>query len=560
MTAEERLASHRAMVVTWTVSILWVAVPIIPLIDWLNGADWLFPTLVSGGIAALATWLSRQPALAASARMVSAVGLVVIISLIVAALAGNPLQVDVHMAYFAAMALIGATFDWRVIGAATAATAVHHLALNFLLPDLIYPGGGNFPRVLLHAVILLVESGTLMWVAVRVSGMFAEIVRSTEAAQEEQRRATSADAQAKSLAAEGEAERRRNEADREAAARLQAGVVADLATALERLASGELTFRLDGEFPEAYAKLRDDFNGAIAQLQDAMREVSGASGDIRSNAQEITQATGDLATRIEVQASNLEETNASLSEIADAVGKTASGSRHAFDVANKAKSGAEASGKIVRNAVEAMRQIETSSHDINKIIGVIDEIAFQTNLLALNAGVEAARAGEAGKGFAVVAQEVRGLAQRSAEAAKEIKELINASGDHVETGVRLVDQAGAALERILTEVDSINGIVAEISRAAGEQASGITEIKRAVGEMDKMTQQNAGMVEETTAASRLLLDSAHQLDGLMGRFKTGGGEPKLKVVARGPATAPKASRARTALKPVPAAAADWEEF
>jgi methyl-accepting chemotaxis protein len=244
------------------------------------------------------------------------------------------------------------------------------------------------------------------------------------------------------------------------------------------------------------------------------------------------------------------------------VRKTAAGANHARQVVSTAKTEAEQSGIVVRDAVAAMSEIEKSSSEISQIIGVIDEIAFQTNLLALNAGVEAARAGEAGRGFAVVASEVRALAQRSAEAAKEIKGLIQASTRQVSAGVDLVGQAGKALDRIAVQVTELNGVVAEIAASAQEQSTALAEVNTAVNQMDQVTQQNAAMVEETTAASHSLAQEAERLSSLVGQFKTG--QEAARRADRPPtrrAAAMPATRGNTALahrsEPV---VESWEEF
>ena len=315
-----------------------------------------------------------------------------------------------------------------------------------------------------------------------------------------------------------EGERRAKEAAAAEAAREQALVVSNLAGGLERLAQGDLTFRITAEFPGEYAKLRTDFNGAISQLEDTLRVISHATGGIQSGSNEISSAADDLSRRTEQQAAALEQTAAALDEITATVKTTADGSNHAREVVTNTKTDATHSGEVVRGAVSAMNQIETSSKEISQIIGVIDEIAFQTNLLALNAGVEAARAGEAGRGFAVVASEVRALAQRSAEAAKEIKKLITASSGQVDQGVKLVGEAGKALERIVTQINEINQVVGEIAASAQEQADGLGQVNTAINQMDQVTQQNAAMVEESTAASHSLLQEANELARLLGRF------------------------------------------
>jgi methyl-accepting chemotaxis protein len=232
-------------------------------------------------------------------------------------------------------------------------------------------------------------------------------------------------------------------------------------------------------------------------------------------------SSNDLSKRTEQQAASLEETAAALDQITATVKKTAEGATYARNVVAAAKTDAENSGQVVGQAVTAMGEIEQSSHQISSIIGVIDEIAFQTNLLALNAGVEAARAGDAGRGFAVVASEVRALAQRSAEAAKEIKALISASSTQVAAGVSLVGETGKALQRIVSQIAEINGVMIDIAASAQEQATGLNEVNAAVNQMDQVTQQNAAMVEESTAAGFALASEAEELSRMMSQFKVG---------------------------------------
>ncbi|WP_374469412.1 methyl-accepting chemotaxis protein [Phenylobacterium sp.] len=370
-----------------------------------------------------------------------------------------------------------------------------------------------------------------------------------------------------------EEERRRQEAAKAEAARQQQMVVDGIATGLEKLAAGDLLFRLNQPFAEEYEKLRADFNGAMDQLQETMKVVSANVRGMRSGTDEISQAADDLSKRTEQQAASLEETAAALDEITATVRKTAEGANHARDVVNTAKSDAERSGEVVRQAVEAMSGIEKSSAQIGQIIGVIDEIAFQTNLLALNAGVEAARAGDAGKGFAVVASEVRALAQRSADAAKEIKTLISTSTEQVGQGVSLVGETGQALERIVAQVADITTVVTEIAASAQEQATGLHQVNTAVNQMDQVTQQNAAMVEQSTAASHSLAQDAEALSQLISRFKVGeaavaAGQPARRQATPAPRTATALKTVSThgggggALrKPEPTADADnWEEF
>jgi len=281
-------------------------------------------------------------------------------------------------------------------------------------------------------------------------------------------------------------------------------IVDRLRAALAKLSDGDLTAALDDGFDGEYAQLREDFNAAIQTLGDAISTVIDTSVTIKGEAHEISNAADDLARRTEQQAATLEQTAAALDQLTSSVGSAATSANEANRIVSAARGEAEESGKIVREAVSAMHEIDASSAQVTQIISVIEEIAFQTNLLALNAGVEAARAGEAGRGFAVVASEVRALARRSSDAAKEITGLVQGSTHQVKRGVTLVEKAGEALTRIVGSVQDIDGRVSDIAQSAQEQSSGLSEINIAVNQLDQVTQQNAAMFEEMSAASQSL--------------------------------------------------------
>lgn len=336
--------------------------------------------------------------------------------------------------------------------------------------------------------------------------------------------------------------------------------VNDVGSALSRLAENDLAQRISGPFSPEFEKLRTDFNAALQRLQQTMRDITQGTLAIQSGAGEVATAAEDLARRTEQQAASLEETAAAVEEITSTVKKAAEGASHAQRIASSADDGARAASKVVNGAVETMGAIATSAQQISQITGVIDEIAFQTNLLALNAGVEAARAGEAGRGFAVVAQEVRALAQRSAEAAKEIKSLIATSSELVESGVQRVGETGQSLERIVSQVSEIANLVTEIAAGASQQSTALSEVNEAVAGMDRMTQQNAAMVEQSTAAAHSLSSEATRVAEVVGQFQIG---ETPRASARPQARAPLRETPRPAPRKVAnggAAGTDWQEF
>ncbi|WP_225029811.1 methyl-accepting chemotaxis protein, partial [Xinfangfangia pollutisoli] len=348
------------------------------------------------------------------------------------------------------------------------------------------------------------------------------------------------------LAQAAEADQARMRAERDL-------VVEQLRAALQALAAGDLTAPLQDRFPDGLDSLRDDFNAAQRQMNQALAGVVLSSGRIDEAAGALGRSATDMARRTETQAATLEQAVAALDQMTASVRATAEAARNVERIVRDASTEAAQSGAIVRNAVTAMQEIETSSGQINQIIGVIDDIAFQTNLLALNAGVEAARAGEAGKGFAVVASEVRALAQRSSQAAREIKGLIATSAQQVEGGVAQVGLTGEALGRIVARVQEIADLVSEIAGAASEQSTGLNEINSGMTQLDTVTQQNAAMVGQSEEACLALQDEASALQGLVGRFRTAPGGAAKDGSGAGPtlghAALPQATQARGGAPP-----------
>jgi len=293
----------------------------------------------------------------------------------------------------------------------------------------------------------------------------------------------------------------------------------DLSEVMSMMAQGNLTHPVRGQYHGSFEVMKGNVNGTLDNLRGTLGELRESMDEMRTTADEISAGNNSLSARTEQQASSLEETASSMEELTSTVSNNADNAQQANQLAANARNKAEEGGAVVGQAVQAMDAINTSSAKIAEIIGVIDEIAFQTNLLALNASVEAARAGEQGRGFAVVATEVRNLAGRSATAAKEIKELIKDSGEKVQLGAELVDKSGGTLEEIVDAVKKVSDIIAEIAAASSQQSAGIDQVNRAVTSMDEMTQQNAALAEQTSAASASMSDKTAEVNGMVARFE-----------------------------------------
>ncbi|MCG5479842.1 methyl-accepting chemotaxis protein [Sinorhizobium alkalisoli] len=319
--------------------------------------------------------------------------------------------------------------------------------------------------------------------------------------------------------ARAEAERSRNDAEKRELDRQIDLAVNELAAGLGRLAQGDLSQQIEVPFNGRLEQLRIDFNGSLIRLQDTLAQIRANAQAIQQSGAGMHHSADSLSKRTEAQAASLEQTAAAVDQITVTVRSSAERAHEANQAVSQTKKSADSSATVVTNAIAAMGRIEDASRKIEQIIEVIDDIAFQTNLLALNAGIEAARAGEAGKGFAVVAQEVRELAQRSAEAAHEIKDLINKSTQEVNSGSLLVKETGAVLASISAEIVTVSQHVEMIATASRDQATALNEVNDSVNQMDQMTQQNALMVEEATATSRALASQADTLMMLVEQFR-----------------------------------------
>ena len=459
----------------------------------------VMPPLMAAAITVIPTAMVLNRRIDAGARLAMGATMPLYPALFLMQWSGHATIIDLHMTFFAMIAMIAILADWRPIVAGAAVTAIHHLLTNFVAPALVFPDGPDFGRVILHAMVVVIESGVLVLVAMRTEQL---VIKQADAH----------DAQIRSEAA-ADAERMRVDAE-------QSLVIEALGARLRTLAEGDLAASIDTAFPPSYEAVRHSLNAATRDLNSLVRAVNGSANQITVGANEIRSASDDLASRTEEQASALEHNSATTQRLAGGIEDTA---RRASEVNTSiiaAQSDAVEGGTVVERAIHAMNAIENSAGEISQIITLIDGIAFQTNLLALNAGVEAARAGDAGKGFAVVATEVRALAQRSADAARTIKELITASSQQVGQGVALVGETGTVLRAIVDQVTQISGSIGAIATAAESQAGDLASVSQTFTRIDLVTQQNAAMVEESNAAAHNLAREADALTRLVARFHT----------------------------------------
>ena len=461
------------------------------------GMVWPLLALAVTVVPTLLAWQGRADAVA---RLALGLCMPLYPAILLAQWSGSPWIIDLHMLFFAVIATVVVLADWRPVLAAAGMTAVHHLVLNFAAPDLVFNDGGNLGRVVLHAVIVVMETAVLVLLARQVN----QLVVTQAQVQEEKARVEAA----------ANAERNANLAQ-------QRLVIEALRQRLLDLAEGKVRSRIAQQFPESYDELRVALNNTCDRLEELLGQVGEASVFIARGVGEIRSASDDLSQRTERQASAL-ETNAALTRrLSQQISQTAARAAEADSAIDRAQKEASSGGQVVVAAVEAMNELEHSAREIGQIISLIDGIAFQTNLLALNAGVEAARAGEAGKGFAVVASEVRTLAQRTADAASTVKQLVQGSTAQVDRGVELVGQTGKALEVIVGSFGEIGSTVAEIAGSSAAQAGELEQVTHAFLGIDESTQQNAAMVEESTAAAHGLAREVERLVACVAMFDTG---------------------------------------
>ncbi len=519
----------------------------------LQGSAGLGTWLAGGAMLALvATGLFARTTLAFRLTAVS-VMMAEVVALLIAA-RGHPIQIDLHMAFFAGLALCALLYDIKAILLGTVLVAVHHLGLGLAVEELVFYGGGSLGRVVLHAVLLVTEAIGLIGLTIITQRLLGLAERNSEEAAREAEKVTQLASAAEAQRQSGDAAQRQmlerldasfghvvkqaaaGDFSRRVAADFDepvlnglAGNVNALVDTVERglgetgavlgaLARTDLTQRVNGQYGGAFGQLKEDTNAVAETLARIVGQLRETSQQLRTATGEILSGANDLSERTTKQAATIEETSAAMEQLAVTVMDNAKRAEEASRKAEKVSHSAEAGGSVMAEANGAMERITTSSGKISNIIGLIDDIAFQTNLLALNASVEAARAGDAGKGFAVVAVEVRRLAQSAASASSEIKALIEQSAHEVSSGSRLVADAAEKLTAMLESVRENSTLLDSIARASREQASAIDEVNTAVRQMDEMTQHNAALVEQTNAAIEQTEAQASDLDRIVEQF------------------------------------------
>ncbi|MCH2165304.1 MAG: methyl-accepting chemotaxis protein [Marinovum sp.] len=477
-------------------------VPIVGALAYVFNANILATMGISFGFAATSFGAARSSA--ALLKPLLGVALIGQCIALTASLSGQAWQIDSHMVFFAALAVLVLLRDIPTILMATVVIAVHHLSLAVLLPSVVYPSAAlveNLGRTAFHAVAILVEAGFLCVAIARqnqlVSAVEYQMSENGKIAATERKKA---------------AQREARHAERQAATE-------HLSAGLQSLANGDLTTRVVAEDSSELASLQNNFNASLEQLQSILQGVAITSQGIALGTGDLSNAAQELARRNEMQAASLAETSLSVAQIKGSVTDTAQSADRANDLVQKTQQLAENGKNIVADTVSAMEEIREGSDAISQILSAIDDIAFQTNLLALNAGVEAARAGSAGSGFAIVASEVRALAQRSSDAAQEIASLIENSQGKVKSGVELAQKANLALSEITEQVIYVSDAVSEINSNTKSQAININEINSAMASLDNLTQQNAAMAEETSAASVQLKSDAAELEDTTSSLK-----------------------------------------
>lgn len=497
--------------------LLWGMVAQAAFIGWALGGSSTYILLCMAALAGVVTFEYNRNPSGESVQLTSAAALAIGVALLVSQLSGHLWQPDMHMQFFAALAVLGIYCNWRAIVLYTGLVAVHHLTMTLVLPVAVLPGGTDIGRVLLHAAILLVEAVALV--------IIAELIRrALSRATEEARRARAASDEAEALRLHQAESAERVGAEKAAEAARQQRVVRELEAGLLRLSEGNLKATIDSPdddpFPAEYESIRQAYNQTLLLQDDLMVRVDLVAGSVRSEAVEIERAAQQLFERAQAQTASLRDGRIALQRVIELVDSSQADSRAATEESRESESQATAGRSIMQDAVDAMRAIEESSEQISRIIGVIEDIAFQTNLLALNAGVEAARAGDAGRGFAVVAAEVRGLAERASGSAREIRALIAQGSGHVSAGAGLVRRTTDALSGIVERASEVRKLMDGISAASTDQLAGLHRTDTVMDQAESINAQTQDAAQDARAVAVSIGKQADELVATLQSYLT----------------------------------------
>ncbi|MCD2317053.1 methyl-accepting chemotaxis protein [Sphingomonas sp. IC-11] len=433
-----------------------------------------------------------------AARITMALTVCAMPAMLLYVFSGYAYQSDLHMLFFAVLAVTAVIADWRAILAGTVVIALHHLILGLALPSWVFDDGGSLARIALHALILVIEAAALIW----LSNALVKLLDGIAAAQ-----------------ATREAMEQAATAERAARAQTLETVIETMGQGLESWRQGDLATPAGQSFPAEFASLRDDFEATRLGLADLIAKVQDVIASIRTGSGEIAHASEDLARRTEGNAASLEETSAAIAQMDERLRASAAAAATTVERADGAITTVSGGRSVADQAVQAMGRVSESAKGIDSVIEGLDKIAFQTRVLAMNAAVEAGRAGDAGRGFAVVADLVSALAMRAEEEAKRARDQLTVTQSDIVCAVEMVQKVDGALADISGDVGQVHELLATMAADNQAQSSAITQISAAVGTMDQSTQQNAAMVEETSAAARNLTSEVQALSEQAARFK-----------------------------------------
>ncbi|MDD7972410.1 methyl-accepting chemotaxis protein [Roseinatronobacter alkalisoli] len=497
--------------------LLWGMVVQAAVIGWALSVPSLYILVCMSLLAAIVTLEYRRNPEGEAVQLTSAAALAVGVALLVAQFSGHPWQPDMHMQFFAALAVLGIYCNWRAIILYAGIVAIHHLILTIVAPAAVLPGGTDIGRAFLHGSILLIEAAALV--------VIGEILRRTlTGAADDAEKAQMAMQETEKLRLEQAEMADRAAAQRAALAARQQRVVRDVEAGLIRLSEGNLKTPIDNPdddpFPEEYETIRQAYNQTLRLQDELMVRVDLVAGSVRAEAVEIERAAQQLSERAEAQTASLREGRSALQRVIELVESSQSDSRKATAESRENENQAAAGRSIMQDAVDAMRAIEDSSEQISRIIGVIEDIAFQTNLLALNAGVEAARAGDAGRGFAVVAAEVRGLAERASGSAREIRALIAQGTSHVSTGSGLVRRTTEALSGIVERASEVRNLMDRIAVTSTDQVTGLHQTGAVIDHADAINHQTQSAAQDAQSVAVSISKQADELVATLQAYLT----------------------------------------